>query len=261
MGFEVAKRPAIALVLAAAFAVFAASQAGAQGPRGKDDKPAQSLGDMLFPSKPNPGAAIPPPVARYVAETGEAFILDRSTARPMLRFEGSNEIWVLQPVVGSRGDTLYKTDVGRVLLRDTKVGGLTIFTPKRSEGAAAAMSGASGPLRITPVSPNALATRLLVASSIVSRAARRQVPFHAEATLASSALIADAALVTTDALVRLSSSPEGRAQLDRIQKVFITYGPRPGVALREGILIVVVAPHLGLAGRPSSERVAYAALK
>jgi len=221
--------------------------------------PFRSLGDMLFPQAPDSGHATPPPVARYLSETGEAFVLDRTAPKPLLRFEGSNEVWVLDPHTGARGDTLYKTDAGRVMLRGTKVGGLTIFTPQRREGAAAALAGETRPIRLGPVSPKALYQRLFGASNAVSHAARRQVPFQAEATPASSALIADAAVVTADGLVRMSATAAGRAHLDRVMKVFITEGPRPSVVLRQGVLIVVVAPKLGLGGRPSSERIAFAA--
>lgn len=259
MAVTSARNPAAALVLAAAVAGLVAPAADAQD-RGRDkgSSPFRSLGDMLFPDKPEETRRAAPPVARYVSETGETFTLDRSTPLPMLRFEGSNEIWVLAPQPGARGDTLYKTDAGRVMLRDTKVGGLTIFTSRRREGAAAALLGETTPIRLQPVGPKALYQRLYESSSLVSRASRRQVPFEAEASPASSALIADAAMITADTLVRMSTTPQGRERLSRIQRVFLTEGPRPSVTLHDGVLIVIVAPRLGLAGRPSSERVAYA---
>ncbi len=250
-----ARYPAAALALAAVIAGLSAPVANAQ-PEGRS--PLGSLGDMLFPGKPDNRPA-PPAVGRYVSESGQAFTLDRSTAKPMLRFEGSNEIWVLQPHTGARGDTIYKNDAGRVVLRDTRVGGLILFTPERREGAAAALSGESRPIRLTPVDPKALIRRLIAASSTVSKAARRQIPFQAEATPASSALIADAALVVTDGLVRMARTPGGQTQLRRVNLVFLTEGPRPGVILRQGVLIVVVTPRLGVSGRPSSERITLAA--
>ncbi|MBI1406528.1 MAG: DUF4908 domain-containing protein [Caulobacter sp.] len=251
-----ARFSAAALALAAIFAGLIAPAAVAQE---KSRSPFGTLGEILFPSQPDASRPPPPPVARYVSESGQAFTLDRSTPKPMLRFEGSNEIWVLEPHTGARGDTLYKNDTGRVVLRDTKVGGLILFTPERREGAAAALAGESRPIRIAPVEPKALLRRLLGASAVISRAAKRQISVDAEASTASSALIADAALVTADGLVRLAQTPEGRAQLDKIKRVFITEGPRPGVVLREGVLIVVVTPRMGVSGRPSSERIAYAA--
>jgi hypothetical protein len=245
------------LALAAVIAGVSAPGVQAQ-PKG--GSPLGSLGDMLFRGKPDNRPA-PPPVARYVSESGQVFTLDRSTAKPMLRFEGSNEIWVLEPHTGARGDTLYKNDAGRVVLRDTKVGGLILYAPDRREGAAAALSGESRPIRLAPVDPKALYRRLIGASSAVSKAARRQIPFQAEATPASSALIADAALVAADGLVRMAKTPNGQAQLRRVNLVFLTEGPRPGVILRQGVLIVVVTPRLGVSGRPSSERIIYAAAR
>ena len=257
MAVRGARYPAAALALAAMIAGVSAPGVQAQ-PKG--GSPFGSLGDMLFPNKPENRPA-PPPVARYVSESGQAFTLDRSTAKPMLRFEGSNEIWVLEPHTGARGDTLYKNDAGRVVLRDTKVGGLILYSTERREGAAAALSGESRPIRLTPVDPKALYRRLIGASSAVSKAARRQIPFQAEATPASSALIADAALVAADGLVRLAKTPAGQAQLRRVNLVFLTEGPRPGVILRQGVLIVVVTPRLGIGGRPSSERILVAATR
>ena len=257
MAVKGARYPAAALALAAVIAGVSAPAVYAQA---KGQSPLGSLGDMLFRDKPDNRPA-PPPVARYVSESGLAFTLDRSTAKPMLRFEGSNEIWVLEPHTGARGDTLYKNDAGRVVLRDTKVGGLILYAPDRREGAAAALSGESRPIRLTPVDPKSLIRRLIGASSVVSKAARRQIPFQAEASTASSALIADAALVAADGLVRMSRTPEGQAQLRRVNLVFLTEGPRPGVILRQGVLIVVVTPRLGISGRPSSERIAFAAAR
>lgn len=255
MAVRGARYPAAALALAAVIAGVSAPGVQAQ-PKG--GSAFGSLGDMLFPNKPQNRPAAPP-VARYVSETGQAFTLDRSTAKPMMRFEGSNEIWVLEPHTGARGDTLYKNDIGRVVLRDTKVGGLILYAPERREGAAAALAGESRPIRLTPVDPKSLIRRLIGASAVVSKAARRQIPFQAEATPASSALIADAALVATDALTRMARTPAGQAELRRVNLVFLTEGPRPGVILRQGVLIVVVTPRLGVSGRPSSDRIVFAA--
>ncbi len=257
MSLTGARYPAAALALAAVIAGLSAPAVYAQA---KGQSPLGSLGDMLFPNKPDNRPASPP-VARYVSESGLAFTLDRSTGKPMLRFEGSNEIWVLEPHTGARGDTLYKNDAGRVVLRDTKVGGMILYAPDRREGAAAALSGESRPIRLAPVDPKSLIRRLVGASAVVSKAARRQIPFQAEATPASSALIADAALVAADGLVRMSRTPEGQAQLRRVNLVFLAEGPRPGVILRQGVLIVVVTPRLGISGRPSSERIIVAAAR
>jgi hypothetical protein len=215
-----------------------------------------SLKDFLFGDKRGESQrqAPPPPVARYVSDAGEGFILDRSNERTLLRFENSPEIWVLQPQIGPRGDVIYKNDIGQVLLRATRVGGLTLFTGKRP-------GGASAPIRLKAIGPVDL-YRILVAASVrASRVSNHRISFDAEATPASSTLIADAAILSVMALERLAQRPDGAALMARIQRVVIVEGARPAVALRAGTLLIAVAPPLGVAGRPSSERIAYVTLR
>ncbi len=222
-----------------------------------------SLKDFLFGDKRGESQrqAPPPPVARYVSDAGEGFILDRSNERTLLRFENSPEIWVLQPQIGPRGDVIYKNDIGQVLLRATRVGGLTLFTGKRPGGASASLAGASAPIRLKAIGPVDL-YRILVAASVrASRVSNHRISFDAEATPASSTLIADAAILSVMALERLAQRPDGSALMARIQRVVIVEGARPAVALRAGTLLIAVAPPLGVAGRPSSERIAYVTLR
>src|SRR5260370_1070628 len=59
------------------------------------------------------GGQLPgPPIARYVSEDGDVFILDLSQSLPLLKFDNSQEVWVLRPQPGPRGDTIYKNDLG-----------------------------------------------------------------------------------------------------------------------------------------------------
>ena len=103
-------------------------------------------------------AAKPPPVGLYRdnADNDPAFVLDRSTVKPLLKFDDDLEIWALQPAPGPRGDVIYRNDVGDPMVRATRLGGMTVFTPKRPDGSAAAFEGASAPLRVPPLSPQAL---------------------------------------------------------------------------------------------------------
>ncbi len=218
--------------------------------------PAQAGGlrESLFGLRPRDGRdAAAPPIARYVTEDGHVFTLDRSQPKPLLKFEDSFEVWALQPQMGPRGDTLYKNDLGEVLLRATHLGGITVFTDDQPSGEAAALAGPSNALKLAIMGPQALGERLLQASARASRAARRLIPFEAEATPASSALIADAALVTSEAVVRMSKRADARKLLDRIFKVRILEGHKAQAQLAQGVLDVTVAPPQGVAGRPSSD--------
>jgi hypothetical protein len=217
----------------------------------------ESLRDSLFGSRPSAdGRQLPvPPISRFVSEDGDTFVLDLSQGLPLLKYDNSPEVWTLRPQPGPRGDTIYKNDLGEPVLRATRLGGVTIFTEDHPAGEAAALAGISAPLRLAPLGPQELADRLLHASARASRAARRLIPFEAEATPSSSALIADAAMVTSEAVVRMAKRADFHKLLDKILKVRLMAGRKPQTQLDQGVLEVTVAPPLGLAGRPSSVRI------
>lgn len=196
-----------------------------------------------------------PPVARYVAEDGAGFVIDRSQGRVLLKFDDSTEVWALQPQPAPRGDVIYKNDLGEPVIRATRLGGVTVFTERRPSGAAAALIGNGAPLKLQPLGAQALLERLAQASARASRAARRLIPFDADASPASSALIADAANVASEAMVRMSRRSDARAALARVKHVRLAEGKRAAVQLSKGELQITVAPAQGLAGRPSSERI------
>lgn len=221
----------------------------------------ESLRDGLFGARPSDGRnAAAPPIARYVSEDGDIFVLDRSQPKPLLKFEASPEVWALQPQPAPRGDMIYKNDLGEPVLRATRLGGVTVFTDQRPGGSAAALVGGGNPLRLSPLGPQALLERLAQASARASRAARRLIPFEAlEATPASASLIGDAAMITSEAVVRMSHRPDGRSLLSRFAGVRFVEGRKPQAQVRQGTLQITVAPSQGMAGRPSSERIVAAA--
>lgn len=219
----------------------------------------EKLHNVLFGGSRAPGRDFSaPPVARYVSEDGDVFTLDLSQGRPLLKFETSPEVWALQPHPAPRGDVIYKNDVGEPVLRATRLGGVTVFTDHRPDGEAAALAGAGPPLRLVPLGPQALLERLGQASLRASRAARHVILFDAEATPASSAVIADAAVVVSVAVVRMSERPTGRKRLAGLRRVFLQEGRRGAAQVQQGTLKITVAPAQGLAGRPSSERISAA---
>ena len=218
--------------------------------------PVDSLRQGLFGSRPSEGRQFAaPPIARYVSEDGDVFTLDRTQPKPLLKFENSFEVWALTPQPAPRGDTIYKNDLGEPVLRATRLGGITIFTDQRPGGSAAALAGVGAPLRLAIMGPQALLERLAQASARASRAARRLISFEAEATPASSALIADSAMITSEAVVRMTKRADSRRLLDRILKVRLVEGRRASAQIADGILQVTVVPPDGLAGRPSSDRI------
>jgi hypothetical protein len=200
-----------------------------------------------------------PSVARFVIDEGGAFVLDRSHRPPLLKFDDSLEVWVLSPSRGPRGDVLYKDDVGDTLLRATKVGGMTVFTSRRPQGSAAALVGATSPLKMANLGPGALYQRMIQASIRATRQTRHLVGFEApDADPNSSALIADTAALAAEAIVDVAARPSGRAAANRISKVVLAKGSRPSVGMQHGVLVIYVTPAQGLAGHPSSAKIAEA---
>ncbi|MFI4976064.1 MAG: DUF4908 domain-containing protein [Caulobacterales bacterium] len=210
----------------------------------------------------------PPPVARYQVDDGGDFILDRTNPQPLLKFEGAPEIWVLQPSTGPRGDIIYKNELGLEVLRSTRMGGMTVFTERRPEGSPAALEGPSLPLRLQALSFTALFQRIYQASVRASRAAQHPVLFDGpnsdlgygpDADENSAGIIADAALIASEAFVFTAARPGGRLLLSRINHVVILLGANPGVTRKGATIVIVINPAEGLAGRPSSLRIQYVA--
>lgn len=219
----------------------------------------QTLREGLFGDRPLVGRSVSPPVARYVSQEGDGFVLDRSQPRPLLKFDDSPEVWALRPHPAPRGDVIYKNDLGEPVLRATRLGGLTLFTPSRPGGSPAALAGGGPALRLSPISPQSLLEKLAQASAKATRAARRLIPFNADASPASSALMADAAAITAEAVVRMSRHPEGKSVLNRLRRVTLIEGRKPSATLQGGEMRITVSPIDGMAGRPSSDRILQAA--
>lgn len=217
-----------------------------------------SLRDSLFGNRGSETRKAPaPPVARYVSETGDGFILDRAAPQPLMKFDNSSEVWVLSPQPAPRGDTIYKNELGEPVLRSSKLGGMTLFTTERPGGDAAALMGKATSIQPPPfISVNALFQRLVQASARASRAAQHRIAFETvdDATPGTSVLVADTATVTAEAFERMARDGD-RNLLARVTRVLLAEGHKPGASLKGGDLTVTYAPGKGLSGRPSSKRI------
>ena len=196
------------------------------------------------------------PVARYAIDTGGGFVLDRGGAQPMLRFDDSPEIWLLRSARGPRGDEILADDLGGPLLRITKLGGVTVFTLRHPEGAAAALEGPALPLRLARLDAGSLYQRLVAASARASRAAQRLIAFQAlDVDADSAALIADAAVVASESVAQLAVSPGGRRRLSQVARFDFARGRTADVRFEGGTVHIAVAPEAGHGDRPSSARI------
>ena len=208
----------------------------------------------------DPGRRIDPPkIARYTVDAGGDFVLDRSGRTPLLKLDDNPEVFALAASRGPRGDVIYRNDLDEPVLRSTKLGGMTIFTVRNPDGAAAALVGQGAPLGLVPMSSVALYRRLVEASVRSSRVSQRLIGFDApQVDPSADGLVADTATLASNAVVRLAAKPGGKVALSRITKIIFTVGKHPDVIVRGPVITISVTPSDGLAGRPSSSRIGLA---
>lgn len=222
---------------------------------------APMLGNIM-PFGDNRGAPTPP-VARYVGMEGQSFVLDRASGpQPLLKFDGSPEVWVLAPSPAPRGDTIYRNDMGDPVLRSTRLGGLTLFSAQEPGGMPVAIQGEADDLQPPPtIPPGALFQRMIQASARASHAAQHLITFSAPSVSPQAApLFADSVTIAAEAIVRLSHRADGRVFLAKLDKLIFLQGAKPEAVMMGPVMQITVTPGKGYSGRPSSDKVVKAAL-
>jgi len=221
-----------------------------------------NLRDLLFGRHTNDASPSPglPAVARYEGDDGAAFILDRTQgAHALLQLDGDPEIWALTATPGPHGDIIYRNDLGQPMLRSTRLGGVTLFTPGRPSGMPAAFVGEGAAPRTPPVlGPDALFQLEVHAALRATRAAQHSVGFdttHDFVTPASEVVFAEAFVITAHAFARVAQMTKpGQSAISHIMVVRFVTGHEPDAAVKGPDLWITLAPELGVAGRPSSGR-------
>ena len=243
---------AVVAIVVTAPVLFAANPSQAQARSNAQAEQSRSLGAL--------GARVSgrtlAPTGRYVSESGEAFVFDRSGSRPLFRFESRSETWVLRASPAPRGDIIYRNDAGDQILRVTADGGMTLYTVRAPNGTPAALSGPAPTLAPPSVTPAQLFRFSVQQSARMSQAVGRLIyltldldqPGH-------EAAVAETISVVADAVLRLSRSPNTRNQATAIQRINIVEGTTPRITFANGILTVVTNPSQGTVGRPSSARI------
>jgi hypothetical protein len=207
-----------------------------------------------------------PPVARYVAGQGVTFTFDRSDDQDeaLLRFDGSGEVWVLQPSPGPGGVTIYRNDVGDPVVRVTRLGGVTLYTPRAPEGVPAALLGEAQDLQPPPIIPiDSFVQRGVQAAYRASLAiqqalgAQRPINFNTphQVPLAWTPQFIDAFNVAADAIVKMSREHKAKVFLTKLERVEFVVGQKPDVSVNGAVITITLVPTKGFAGRPSSDRI------
>jgi len=179
---------------------------------------------------------------------GVRFVFDRTPRRAALfRFEGDDEVLVLRPAAGPRGDELYKTEQGEVLVRVTSLGSVTLFRGHGDLGAPAEPLGEAPRLAPPEWPVETQQAHLKELARLTVRAVGRPISFEAPhaANGAANGLVVDAATRAARGLAG-SSGPN-------VQRVVIVFGDKPQARVQaDGALQVMVTPTMGYAGRPST---------
>jgi hypothetical protein len=246
---------AIALAAAALSALATTSHA-----QNRANAQAEQAEAMRYRSAATAAPRALPPTGRYVADSGEAFILDRSGQRPLLRFDRRDETWVLRPSAAPRGDVIYRNDAGDQLLRVTPGGGMTVYTPRVPGGSPASFSGPGQSLTPPTLGPAQMFQLMARRSAMLSQAMGRLIEINIDTDGEAEGLAVEALILSTDSVLRIARSPTARSTLDRLRSITIVEGPRASVTYARGDLRIMVAPVQGVAGRPSSARVIQAFL-
>lgn len=187
--------------------------------------------------------------AQYATPDGAVrFVFDRSGGRAALvQFEGDPEVHVLRPVAGTRGDEIYRTEDGGVMLRVSVHGGITVYTRGNRMGAPVSEVASATPLAPPQAAPQLYQSRLRQVQLAMARTAGRPIALEPRTVGGYEGIFLDAA---ERVAAGVAAVPEAG-----IRRVIIAAGPRPGAAVQGDTLLVVIAPQMGYAGRPSSSAI------
>lgn len=196
-----------------------------------------------------------PASGRYVAETGQGFILDLSGQRPLMRFERGGEVWALRPTPAPRGDTIYRNDAGDQILRVTPDGGMTLFTTMAPQGTPVSAAGSAPSLLPPTLTAIQLWDFIVRQSERATQAVGHLVVVDVDIQPGSEAVAADALSTTVDALSRMARSANLRQEAVRVRRVVVTDQRGVSTSFVRGTLRIGINPTAGYAGRPSSARI------
>jgi hypothetical protein len=204
-------------------------------------------GQALAQSAPDDAAA-----QRFqTPDGGVRFVLDRTGQRAALvKFEGDDEIYVLRPVGGPRGDEIYKTDTGDVMLRITPLGGVIVYRENAPNGAPAMMTGRVAPIAPAPPPGGSIRVQVNQLERTAQNRFGRSVPVELPPAAA-----ADNTGVVADAARRAAEGLDGAPPGVVVDRVVIRLGNQPAAVLMGNTLVITVAPQQGYAGRPSAAAV------
>jgi hypothetical protein len=203
-----------------------------------------------------------PPIGRYAAE-GMVFVFDRQGGA--VQFEGAREIVVLRRQPAPRGGDIYVNDLGEPVLRIGATGGMTLFTPERPHGVPAAFVATAPPMRLEQMKADIDMLRVMRSvSAQITRVMgfRRQVSVEApDMPPATWPVLADVLFLTHTAFLKNAARERSKSKMRHIDTILVQQGAAPAVRVEGDVLRITITPARGVAGRPSSEKIARALVR
>ena len=176
------------------------------------------------------------------------FIFDRSAAMPLIRADGEDEILAVHQVRAAGGGEIWITDTGRMLLRQSNLGGWTYFPTDRPDGVIVEPVGQAQPLVAQPMDGDDLERAATEMAQTLAQISRKEV--LAELT----ALDPQGNAYMADAMRMVSRGADlaPRRHVRDLEVVRLGVGEAPRVSYDGQVLDVSITPSLGYGGRPSS---------
>lgn len=195
------------------------------------------------------------------ADGSIGFVLDLSGEVPRQRFDASPEILLLKPVAGPRGDTIYRRSDGKIIIRSTPYGALTLYVPESPEGVPVLRDGSSLPLlarnrtaeevsQLGPLFERHLASDDHLAIHVESPAPKQLTTQTALNTLGDAL---ENAYIAVDRVARAMGNTDIGATVSTIR---FEIADKRGLDMAAKTLTIRFVPHQQIAGRPTSYEIA-----
>ncbi len=182
------------------------------------------------------------------------FVLVPLDDRYLLKFDGQDEVFVLQTARGSVGGRVLKYDTGDMAVQVAGWGGITLYTEEAPNGLPAVRLGDAPALEFEPVS----LAQLQRAANDVAHGLNLQLEADWSAFAADprARAVALEALMNTRKGVGAFASSHGKAPFERqVTSIKLVPNTKPALSLTGKTLAVGFAPTEGYPGRLSSHAV------
>ncbi|WP_439636490.1 DUF4908 domain-containing protein [Oceanicaulis sp.] len=176
------------------------------------------------------------------------FIFDRSARMPLIQADSDDEVLAVHQARAAGGGEVWLTDTGRVMLRQSNLGGWTYFPSDRPDGVIVEPVGQARGFEVQPIEDSALERAATEMAQALAELSRNEV--RAELT----ALDPEGNAYMADAMrmVQRGADLAPRRTVRDLQVVRLGVGERPRVTYDGQVLDISITPSMGYGGRPSS---------